>query len=121
MALEVEDRARVVWRCVRRALRREPRMGRPRVPARDHRLGARAVFRDHLMTSVIQKTVSPVDGRVYVERVLATSSEIDETLRIARHAFAAWRNVTLDERLTILTRFCDEFEKRGAKIAEELT
>jgi acyl-CoA reductase-like NAD-dependent aldehyde dehydrogenase len=69
----------------------------------------------------IQKTVSPVDGRVYVERVLATDSQIDETLRRARQAFAMWRNVPLGERAAILMRFCDEFEKRGAEIAEELT
>ena len=71
--------------------------------------------------TVIQKTVSPVDGRVYVERVLATFDEINETLRTARHAFAAWRDTPLTERAAILTRFCDEFEKRGARIAEELT
>jgi acyl-CoA reductase-like NAD-dependent aldehyde dehydrogenase len=69
----------------------------------------------------IQKTVSPVDGRVYVERVLATPNEINETLRCARHAFAEWRNTSLEERTVILTRFCDEFERRGAKIAEEIT
>jgi acyl-CoA reductase-like NAD-dependent aldehyde dehydrogenase len=69
----------------------------------------------------IQKTVSPVDGRVYVERVLATSHEINEALRSARHAFNEWRNTSLAERATILTRFCDEFELRGAKIAEEIT
>jgi acyl-CoA reductase-like NAD-dependent aldehyde dehydrogenase len=69
----------------------------------------------------IQKTISPVDGRVYVERVLATSDEINETLRTARHAFAAWRDTPLAERAAILTRFCNEFESRGAKIAEELT
>jgi acyl-CoA reductase-like NAD-dependent aldehyde dehydrogenase len=69
----------------------------------------------------IQKTISPVDGRVYVERVLATTEEINEILRTARHAQAAWRNVPLSERAQILTAFCDEFEKRRDKIAEELT
>jgi acyl-CoA reductase-like NAD-dependent aldehyde dehydrogenase len=68
-----------------------------------------------------QKTISPVDGRVYVERMLATARDIDETLRTARHALDAWRNTPLDERAAILSRFCDEFESRGAKIAEELT
>ena len=63
----------------------------------------------------IQKTVSPVDGRVYVERALATPNEINETLRSARHAFAEWRNTSLDERAAILTRFCNEFELRGAQ------
>ena len=69
----------------------------------------------------LQKTVSPVDGRVYVERPLATFEEINEKLRTARHAFTAWRNSSLEERAAILNRFCDEFEKRGARIAEELT
>ena len=71
--------------------------------------------------SGIQKTISPVDGRVYVERPLATSGEINEALRTARHAFAEWRNTSLADRAAILTRFCGEFEKRGSQIAEELT
>ncbi len=69
----------------------------------------------------LQKTISPVDGRVYVERPLATYEQINETLRTARHAFPAWRDTSLAQRCAILTRFCDEFEKRGAHIAEELT
>jgi acyl-CoA reductase-like NAD-dependent aldehyde dehydrogenase len=39
----------------------------------------------------IQKTISPVNGEVYVERPLATADEINEKLRAARHAFAGWR------------------------------
>ena len=68
-----------------------------------------------------QKTVSPVDGRVYVERMLATPEQINEILRTARHAQVAWRNVPLPERAQLLLKFCNEFEKRGAQIAEELT
>jgi len=69
----------------------------------------------------VQKTVSPVDGRVYVERLLATPDAINEILRTARHAQASWRNVPIEERARILSRFCHEFEKRGTQIAEELT
>ena len=62
-----------------------------------------ALLRDHLLTIItqnisIQKTVSPVDGRIYVERVLATADDINEILRTARHAQVAWRNVPLAER-----------------------
>ncbi len=63
--------------------------------------------------------MSPVDGRVYVERPLATPAIIDEVLRTSRHAQASWRDVSIEQRAAVLTRFCDEFEKRGAKIAEE--
>jgi acyl-CoA reductase-like NAD-dependent aldehyde dehydrogenase len=69
----------------------------------------------------IQKTISPVDGRVYVERELATHAQINEILRTARHAQVAWRNVSLAERVQVLTRFCDEFEKRRDTIAQEIT
>jgi acyl-CoA reductase-like NAD-dependent aldehyde dehydrogenase len=74
-----------------------------------------------MIHSNIQKTVSPVDGRVYVERPLASHEEINATLSRARHAFLEWRNTSLAERASILSRFCDEFEMHGAKIAEELT
>ena len=56
----------------------------------------------HHANPAIQKTVSPVDGRVYVERMLATPDVINEILRTARHAQAAWRNVPLAERAQIL-------------------
>jgi acyl-CoA reductase-like NAD-dependent aldehyde dehydrogenase len=69
----------------------------------------------------VQKTISPVDGNVYVERPLASHEEIDAKLRAARHAFADWREVPVEERAKILLGFCAEFEKRGARIAEELT
>ncbi len=73
------------------------------------------------MSNQTQKTISPVDGSVYVERPLATHDEINEKLRTARHAFQAWRATTLAERAAVLTRFCAEFEKRASVIAEELT
>jgi acyl-CoA reductase-like NAD-dependent aldehyde dehydrogenase len=69
----------------------------------------------------LQKTISPVDGRVYVERELATHAQINDILRTARHAQAAWRNVPLEERAAILSKFCDEFESRRDKLAAELT
>jgi acyl-CoA reductase-like NAD-dependent aldehyde dehydrogenase len=69
----------------------------------------------------IQKTISPVDGRLFVERTLAHFETIDEILRVARRAVVDWRNTSLAERSALLTRFCDEFEKRGAQIAGEIT
>ena len=57
------------------------------------------------------QTISPVDGRVYVERAAATPAEIDAALQRARAAQAAWRAVPLAERAAILERFCSEFER----------
>jgi len=68
-----------------------------------------------------QRTVSPVDGRVYVERTLAVPAQIEAALESARLAQRLWRGVALPERAAILSRFCDEFESRRDAIAEELS
>ncbi len=71
--------------------------------------------------SPIQQTISPIDGRVIVERPLASAAEIDHALTTARAAHQQWRNTSLTERCAILTRFCAEFESRRDAIALELT
>jgi len=70
--------------------------------------------------TTIQKTISPVDGSVCVERPLATPPEIDAALNRAAAAARAWRRVPLPERAALLAKFCDAFEVRGAEIAREL-
>ncbi len=67
------------------------------------------------------KTISPVDGRVYVERPAATATEIDATLQRAQAAQRHWRGVPVPERAAIMERFCAAFEVRGAEIAAELS
>ncbi len=68
-----------------------------------------------------QKTVSPVDGRVYVERPLATDAAIQRVLERARAAQAKWKHVPLAERAAIVTRFVDAFIARKQQIAEEIS
>lgn len=70
---------------------------------------------------MLQRTHSPIDDSVYVERELATAAQIDIALNRARAAQRAWRDTTVAERAAILNRFCDEFESRRAQIALELT
>ena len=66
-------------------------------------------------------TISPVDGSVYVERTAATVAQIEATLERARVAQREWRTAPLGERAAIMERFCREFERRGARIATELS
>ncbi len=66
------------------------------------------------------RTISPVDGRVCVERELASAADIDRALDDARAAQRAWRSVPVEERASMLGRFCDAFEARRDAIAEEL-
>ena len=69
----------------------------------------------------MQKTISPIDGSVYVELELATPAVVDETLDRARSAQLAWRSTSVADRAKILSTFCDIFESQRAEIATELT
>jgi acyl-CoA reductase-like NAD-dependent aldehyde dehydrogenase len=69
----------------------------------------------------MQRTLSPIDGSVYVERELATSAEIDRALDQARIAQQAWKRTSIAERAKILTAFCDIFASQRETIANELT
>ena len=67
------------------------------------------------------KTITPVDGSVYVERPLATADEIDAALDQARAAQAEWKRVAVTERAEILTRAVDAFVARKDEIANEIS
>jgi acyl-CoA reductase-like NAD-dependent aldehyde dehydrogenase len=68
----------------------------------------------------LQRTISPVDGSVYVERTLAAPAQIEAALENARLAQRLWRCVPIAERAAILGRFCEAFESHRDAIAEEL-
>lgn len=72
------------------------------------------------MTDKLQ-TISPVDGRVYVERNYAIETQIVEALAAGREAQASWRNVPVSERAAILTKAVDVFVAAKDEIAEEIT
>ncbi len=69
----------------------------------------------------LQKTISPVDGRVYVERELAAGGTVDRVIHAATTAQQAWRKVALEERAVICRRFVDAFIAHRDEIALELT
>ncbi len=67
------------------------------------------------------KTISPVDGRIYVERRLETPAGIDRALDCARLAQAAWASRPLAVRCEILGRAVDAFVAKAAGIAAEIS
>jgi len=69
----------------------------------------------------VQKTISPVDGSVFVERALAEDVDINAALDRAVNAQRAWRGVPVAQRAAICSRFCDAFEARKDAIAIDLT
>src|ERR1035438_10766308 len=94
-------------------------MGRTRIPQSDHRLGTRTVFRDYLSTCMAEtlKTISPIDGRTYVERPLATAAGIDRALDSAQAAQPVWASLPLPARCEILGKAVDAFVAQAGDIA----
>ncbi|EDM65773.1 succinate semialdehyde dehydrogenase [Moritella sp. PE36] len=72
------------------------------------------------ITSHIQQTRSPIDNSIYVERHLASSEEINNTLQKAVTAQANWRQVVLKERAAICHKMVDVFMANEDEIAHEL-
>ncbi len=67
------------------------------------------------------KTISPVDGSVYVERAQATDHEILTTLSRATAAQRDWHRTPLSERARLMGAFVDAFIANRDEIARELT
>ena len=67
------------------------------------------------------KTISPVDGRIYVERSLETAAGIDRALADADHAQPVWAAVPLAGRCALLARAIDAFVAKATDIAAEIT
>ncbi len=68
-----------------------------------------------------QKTITPVDGSVYVERVLATNAEIERALFMAEKAQKTWKQVRVADRAAILRRMAEWCVARADELATELT
>jgi acyl-CoA reductase-like NAD-dependent aldehyde dehydrogenase len=71
--------------------------------------------------AAMQKTITPIDGSLYVERPYNDANEIAAALSAARAAAKAWRRVPVNERAALLSKAVDGFVARKAEIAEEIT
>jgi acyl-CoA reductase-like NAD-dependent aldehyde dehydrogenase len=67
------------------------------------------------------RCVSPVDGKVYAERPLASAAEIARAVEAARDAQRGWRGAPIGERATIVERFVAAMVADKEKLGEELT
>lgn len=69
----------------------------------------------------VQRTISPIDGTVVVERPLATPPDIEAALARARVAQRVLAGLPLAERAAICERMVRGFEARAEAIAAEIT
>jgi acyl-CoA reductase-like NAD-dependent aldehyde dehydrogenase len=67
------------------------------------------------------KTISPVDGRIYVERPLETAAGIDRALDAAARAQGPWGSLPLAARCDLLGKAVDAFVAKAGDIAAEIT
>ena len=67
------------------------------------------------------KTISPVDGSVYVERPLESTAGINRALDAAVRAQAAWGALSLATRCDLLSRAVDAFVARSSELAIEIS
>ena len=69
----------------------------------------------------VQRTVSPIDGRLVAERELADAAAVARALERAGAAFPRWRATPVAERCALLSRAVDALVARRDVIAREIT
>ena len=68
----------------------------------------------------IQKTITPIDNSVYLERPLASENEINEILDNAKSSFIEWKNTSIDERIIVINKFIDNLLALKEEISKEI-
>jgi acyl-CoA reductase-like NAD-dependent aldehyde dehydrogenase len=68
----------------------------------------------------MQTTITPVDNSVYIERQYDTH-RIEDTIQGAVKAQKEWSNLSVQQRVQLLSKFVEDFLSKGDLIAEELT
>ena len=68
----------------------------------------------------MQKTITPIDNTIYVEREYH-SSKIEQTIDNSMKAQKEWANLNVNERVKLLKNFVKDFLSKGDVIGEELS
>jgi len=73
------------------------------------------------MTVSTQRTITPVDGSIYVTRKLASNREIESALTRAVAAQKKWKQTAIAERVAIVRRMVEWCVARAEELAAELS
>ena len=65
----------------------------------------------------MQQTITPIDNTVYIEREY-NSDKIEDTINNSTIAQIGWSNLSVKERVDLLTKFVDDFLSRDKIISE---
>jgi acyl-CoA reductase-like NAD-dependent aldehyde dehydrogenase len=67
------------------------------------------------------KTTSPVDGSIYVERALASKTEIEQAITLSRAAQQEWQSWSIEQRADVCEKAIRYFEENAQQIATEIS
>jgi len=68
----------------------------------------------------IQKTITPIDNSVYLERPLSTQNEIDNVIENSKKNFQSWKSTSIDDRIKIINKFIDNLIALKPEISKEI-
>ena len=68
----------------------------------------------------IQKTITPIDNSVYLERTLSTEAEIDKVIESSKKSFQSWKNTSIEDRITIINKFIDNLIALKPEVSKEI-
>ena len=68
----------------------------------------------------IQKTITPIDNSVYIERPLSFDNEINDILDKSKKCFISWKNTSIDDRIIIINKFIDNLLNLNAEVSKEI-
>jgi acyl-CoA reductase-like NAD-dependent aldehyde dehydrogenase len=71
--------------------------------------------------AAVQRTITPIDDTLLVERPYASAADIARTVEAAARAQKAWKQTPIGERQKIVSRAVDAFVAKKDIIAEEIT
>ena len=68
----------------------------------------------------IQKTITPIDNSVYLERPLSTQNEIDNVIDNSKKIFQSWKSTSIDDRIKIINKFIDNLIALKPEVSKEI-
>lgn len=66
-------------------------------------------------------TVNPATEQASGKIALGSAADVDRAVKAARKAFATWSRTTREERLAVLGRILEEYQKRAGDVAAAIT
>ena len=68
----------------------------------------------------MQKTITPINNTLYLERPYPTSLEIEKTIETSSIAFKQWSKTSVLERIEVINKFIDNLLNLTEEVKKEI-